>query len=228
MMTTCSTSPKLGLVLGGLLLPSLLSLAACGGAGADDAQSRYLDDPGTYADGAPIPVGVTGVPCDVVKALSGCVSCHSSSPSGGAPMSLVSHADLMAPSAVDPAQTNAQRSVVRMMDTKSPMPPSPAAHATSADIAALTAWIAAGGPAGTCGGGTVDGGVPSTTGGDAAAATATGVPCDVAKAFASCTSCHSSSPSSGAPMALVSYSDLTLVSAKFPTQTYVQRSVVRM
>jgi hypothetical protein len=232
-MSMHSRSHQLGLAV---LLPSFALLAGCMGTLADEeAQSRYVADGGTLADGAPIPPGTSaavGVPCDVSKALAGCVSCHASTPVGGAPMALVSYADLTAPSAADPASTNVQRSVVRMMDTKSPMPPSPAAHATAADIATLTSWIAAGTPTGTCGGGGADGGLAPaptpTTGGDAATAAATGVPCDVATAFASCASCHSSTPSGGAPMALVSYSDLTAISAKDPTMTNAQRSVLRM
>jgi len=220
------------------VLPSFVLLAACGGAGGEDAQSWYLDDGGTFGDDATSSGGggaVTGVPCEVSKALAGCVTCHASTPVGGATMSLVSYADLTRPSTRDPSSTNVQRSVLRMMDTKSPMPPAPGARANAADIATLTSWIAAGTPTGTCGGGgggKGDGGPPSSTGpaagGDAATAAATGVPCAVAKVFAPCASCHSSAPVSGAPMPLVSYADLTTPSAADPTMSNAQRSVVRM
>jgi hypothetical protein len=57
----------------------------------------------------------------------------------------------------------------------------------------------------------------------------TGLPCDVAAMLTSrCTSCHSSPPVGGAPMALVTYDDLTRASTVNASQTEAQRCVVRM
>jgi hypothetical protein len=87
----------------------------------------------------------------VAKALQACTSCHSQPPISGTPMALVTRDDLMASSGVDSAQTYAQRAVVRMKDSKSPMPPLPASAAPAADIATLQAWIDGGMPKGDCG-----------------------------------------------------------------------------
>ncbi len=91
------------------------------------------------------------LPCDVAALMTGkCISCHGSKPSGGAPMSLVSQADLTAPAISDPTKTNAVVAVARMMNTVSPMPPLGLPAATSAEIASLQSWISAGYPAGGC------------------------------------------------------------------------------
>jgi hypothetical protein len=61
-----------------------------------------------------------------------------------APMSLETVADWTRVSLADPEATYAQESVLRMQNTIVPMPPAPAAPATTAEIAALENWIAAG------------------------------------------------------------------------------------
>ena len=91
--------------------------------------------------------GSTGLPCDVAALLSSkCSSCHGATPAAGVPTSLVTYADLTAPSKTDPTVTNAALAVTRMMSTTSPMPPAGTTPATSAEIAALQNWIAAGYP----------------------------------------------------------------------------------
>ncbi len=92
------------------------------------------------------------IPCDVASAILICQSCHGTTPAAGAPMSLVSRADLMADSPQYPGQTEAQRAVARMQGNPSIMPPAPASPSPQTDIDAINAWIAAGYPAGTCGG----------------------------------------------------------------------------
>ncbi len=102
------------------------------------------DDGGTAVAG--------DLPCDVATLLGNrCASCHSSPPIGGAPRSLASYADLMAPSATNPTRTEAEVALERMQSTAAPMPPAPAASATATEIAALQAWVDAGMPAGSCG-----------------------------------------------------------------------------
>jgi len=65
-------------------------------------------------------------------------------------MPLLDYADLTAMSAVDPAQTFAERCVVRMQDTAKPMPPGAGVSMTAAQIASFTTWIQAGYPKGDC------------------------------------------------------------------------------
>lgn len=88
----------------------------------------------------------------VADVLSGCQTCHSSPPTGGASNSLTTRAQLMARSATDPTKTVAQVSLERMQDAKNPMPPTGVAPAS--DVAKLDAWIKAGMPGGDCGAGT--------------------------------------------------------------------------
>jgi hypothetical protein len=91
------------------------------------------------------------LPCDVANALVVCQGCHGPSPTGGAPMSLVSRADLMAQSAQYAGQTQAERCVSRMQGNPSQMPPPPQAASPQADIDVISAWITAGYPVGSCG-----------------------------------------------------------------------------
>jgi hypothetical protein len=92
-----------------------------------------------------------GIPCDVAALLANrCVSCHGVVPTSGAPMSLVSFADLVAPARSNPAVTVATLALTRMQSATAPMPPAPAARATAAEIAALQSWNAAGDPASGC------------------------------------------------------------------------------
>lgn len=88
---------------------------------------------------------VTGLPCDVQQLLENrCIGCHL----GPSPIALLTYDDLTKASAADAKKTNAQRSLDRMKDTASPMPPKPAVAPTAAEIATLEAWIKAGTPKG--------------------------------------------------------------------------------
>ena len=95
--------------------------------------------------------GPGDLPCDVATALAVCQACHGPTPAGGAPVSLASRADLMADSPQYPGQTEAQRAVLRMTGSPTPMPPAPSSPSPQSDVDALNAWIAAGYPTGTCG-----------------------------------------------------------------------------
>ena len=104
---------------------------------------------GTGGSGAGAVAG--DLPCDVAALLSSkCSSCHGSTPAGGAPMSLVTYANLTAPSKSDPSKTNAVVSVARMNSTTSPMPPAGLPAATQTEIASLQSWISAGYPKTGC------------------------------------------------------------------------------
>jgi len=111
----------------------------------------------------------TGVPCDVQAVFAAhCTTCHGARPSGGAPMSLVTYADLTAPAHSDPTRTVAALAVQRMQSTTNQMPPAPAARVASGEIATISSWIAAGYPATGCGtgtGGAAGGGSGSGSGG---------------------------------------------------------------
>lgn len=93
----------------------------------------------------------TDLPCDVANALLTCQACHGPTPSANAPMSLASYADLTAQSPQYAGQTEAQRAVARMSGSPSFMPPPPQSPSPQASIDAISAWINAGYPTGTCG-----------------------------------------------------------------------------
>jgi hypothetical protein len=118
--------------------------------------------PSTAPDAGSIPsTGASGLPCDVQAVLrSRCQTCHSNPPVGGAVGSLMTLADLTAPSRSNPAQSVGQRAVTRMQDNAAPMPPAPATRATTAEVATVQAWVSAGMPAGTC----ADAGAPPDAG----------------------------------------------------------------
>ena len=88
-----------------------------------------------------------GLPCGVEAILrQQCQACHGDPPRFGAPIPLVSFADLHAPSTLDPAQKVYQRVGVRIHDDAAPMPPPPSPSLSDADRKALARWIAAGAP----------------------------------------------------------------------------------
>ena len=131
----------------------------------------------------------TDLPCDVAAVLqSSCTSCHSNPPVGGAPMPLLSYADLTAKALSDPTKTVAEMCVTRMQSTTSPMPPG--GGATSTDVTTIQNWITAGYPQGTCG---VDGG---STNYNTPLTCTSGVYSNVSEGYTmhpggACNSCHS-------------------------------------
>ena len=128
---------------------SIITLVGCGSSPAVSTGAM-----GGTSGGAGGVSGATGLPCDVETLVATrCDSCHGAMPSGGAPMSLVTLADLTAPSLADPTMNNAQRAAVRVASASTPMPPAPAAPLTAAEVATLQGWVAAGSPAGSCGAG---------------------------------------------------------------------------
>ena len=95
---------------------------------------------------------LAALPCDVDAVLAkDCQSCHSAPPKFGAPMPLVTHADLMATSKADPTKKIYERVGVRIHDDLSPMPQPPNPRLTATETATLDAWIASGAPAGAGG-----------------------------------------------------------------------------
>jgi hypothetical protein len=190
--------------------------------------------------------------CDLQQMLRArCVGCHSNPPVGGAPMPLVTYADLLAPARTNPSKTVAELAIERMQDPVKPMPPSPLPRATPAETSTVSNWIAAGTPvvcnsapsvgtdAGSSGGSAglgTDGGVrpPPGTGdsgvtivpSDGGVATAF---CDVQQLLrARCVSCHSNPPVGGAPMPLVTYANLMAPAPSNPSQTVAAMALARM
>jgi mono/diheme cytochrome c family protein len=129
----------------------LVWAAACdptlpAGASRDDAT---LDADGTGPVRAPDGADEGGLPCDVEQFLTTrCATCHSAKPVGGAPMPLVTYADLVRPSTSDPSRTVAQASLSRAENGRQPMPP--ASLLPSAEVAPLAKWVRAGAPKGKC------------------------------------------------------------------------------
>ena len=128
-----------------------------GGIGCDESTFPAGSRPDTRIDGGvgsgrdAGPATLSGLPCDVAGVLSAhCVSCHGATPSGGATMPLTSYASLVAMSEAHPGETQLARSILRMRDTVSPMPPLPSAAVPAAEVAILEAWMAAGSPMGDC------------------------------------------------------------------------------
>lgn len=87
------------------------------------------------------------LPCDVDAVLaSQCRSCHGETPLYGAPMPLVTYADLTAPAPSDPSRKVYELVGERTHDDARPMPQPPAARLDAAAQQAIDAWIAAGAP----------------------------------------------------------------------------------
>lgn len=89
-----------------------------------------------------VPAGA-GLSCDVAQLLeTKCLACHGETPTPAAQSSLVTMADLLAPSKSDGSKNEATVSLERMKDSASPMPPtSYQSPVTAAEIAAFEAWI---------------------------------------------------------------------------------------
>ncbi len=192
-----------------------------------------------------------GLPCDLQNFLaSTCAGCHGTTPSGGAPRSLVTYSDLTRQDLANPAMTEAQVALQRMQSTTSPMPPSPASPATSAQITMMQDWIGSGYPYGSCGVGGNGGGGGSSVGGSGGSGASGGtsqpgsggsggvadagvpggtLPCDVQTLLVNrCDSCHGTTPSGGAPRSLMTYSDLTKPDPANTAMTEAQTALQRM
>jgi hypothetical protein len=90
------------------------------------------------------------LPCAVSAIFeSRCQSCHSATPSAGAPMSLVSWDDLQRPAASHAGRKVWQLVGERIHDRKRPMPPLDWPALTPEEVEAMDRWVAAGAPAGT-------------------------------------------------------------------------------
>ena len=97
----------------------------------------------------PAPDGDPSLPCEVSVVLGTyCGACHGETPNFGAPMPLVTLADLQKPVAAQPGKLMYDLVLERMEDLQRPMPPAPNPAADAADIAVVRAWVESGAPAG--------------------------------------------------------------------------------
>jgi cytochrome c551/c552 len=157
--------------LASLFALSSLWLAACG---SDNASTGGGGHGGTStSNGTTTSTGTggpSGLPCEVDTVLkSRCQSCHASTPLFGAPMPLVTYADLHAPAKSDASKMVYELVEARTHDTAKPMPQPPNAPLSAADQKTIDDWVAAGAPMGAACGGTSSssstgsGGAPACT-----------------------------------------------------------------
>ncbi len=131
------------------LLFGSMALATSSAVACDDMSpphSPFSPGGSTATSGGSGTGSFTGLPCDVQKVLEdGCIGCHS----GSQAPPLRSYEELTAPAPGYPGQTVAQRSLARMKNTASPMPPLPAVPAAPDEIAIFEAWVNGNTPKGT-------------------------------------------------------------------------------
>jgi hypothetical protein len=130
-----------------ILLSSLTLLAYSAGTGCGGAKGN-----GTGSGGG---AATTDLPCDVDAILeANCRKCHAATPAFGAPMPLVTHANLTAPAVSDPSRKVYELVGKRTHDDARPMPQPPNPRLDAEDQKVLDDWIAAGAKASSadCGG----------------------------------------------------------------------------
>ncbi len=106
----------------------------------------------------PVTSGTSGIPCNVATLLAAkCTTCHADPlPSPSYLASLVTLAELKAPSKLDPTKNEVEESVALMTLTSGATAMPPTSGSPAADIAVLQAWISSGYAAGAA----CDGGAP--------------------------------------------------------------------
>jgi hypothetical protein len=123
------------------------STATSGGSGTVSAAGGPATSGGASNGGA---CTVDALPSGVQAMLSSeCSACHGPTPLSGLP-SLVTYANLTAPSRTDPTKTNAALALARIQSATTPMPPAPASHVSAADTSALQAFVMQGYPKQSC------------------------------------------------------------------------------
>jgi uncharacterized membrane protein len=105
-------------------------LAACAGSSSSSSESA----------------GATGsIPCEVETVLAQrCRECHSAPPKQGAPMALVTYADLVAAARSDPSKHVYDLVEQRIHEDAKPMPPQPSKRLDDQESSALDSWIGKG------------------------------------------------------------------------------------
>lgn len=123
------------------LLAATWAVGACGGkAGEEGTGGASSTTTSSSSVG-----GGSGLPCDVDAVLgSTCRNCHGATPSYGAPMPLVTYADLQASAVTNPAKKVYELVKERVHDDAHPMPQAPYARLTTAELATIDTWVAGG------------------------------------------------------------------------------------
>jgi hypothetical protein len=231
--------------------PSVSGLGGAGGSGVSGAGGSSQGGGSGGQGGSVVP----GLPCEIKTILvQYCDGCHGAPPSSGAPRSLVTYADMTKSDLTNSSMTEAQAALQRIQNKSSPMPPSPYAAPTTAEIATLQNWVNSGYSTGTCGvadtGGTTQagtgggggsggatqsgssggsGGTSQTGSGGSGGGASGGLPCDIQTFLTStCDSCHGTTPSGGAPRSRVTYADLTKADPSNASMTEAQVALQRM
>jgi hypothetical protein len=101
---------------------------------------------------AQVPTAAANAPlsmwCGVKQTLdSNCIACHNEQKTAGAPMSLKTYDDLVAPAVSDATKKVYQMVGVRVHDAAKPMPPQQ--KLTTDQLSGIDAWVAAAAPAGS-------------------------------------------------------------------------------
>jgi mono/diheme cytochrome c family protein len=121
------------------------ALLSCGSNAAAPESTAPSNVPGSSNVGAPN--GPSGLPCDVDAIFrANCQTCHGPSPAGGAPMSLVTHDDLLRD--LDGKKVYELVKERIHAEGESVMPPRPGKLSADA-LATLDTWIQAGAPPST-------------------------------------------------------------------------------
>lgn len=129
-----------------LCAAALFTAVACGG--GTFSFDPFQSDAAVPSDGAAPRPDTAGLPCDVQQLLAEhCQSCHQATPRFGAPMPLMTHADLVAESRSEPG-TKVYEHALRLLSASDSerMPPPPNAAVGETQRQQLAAWIAAGAP----------------------------------------------------------------------------------
>jgi DNA-binding FadR family transcriptional regulator/mono/diheme cytochrome c family protein len=160
-------APRARLVVSSLAALALLAGTGCtttpiDGTGPTTESSDAGGDPESASDASGAVNGASSLPCTVDAVLAAnCRQCHGQTPSFGAPMPLVTYADLWAPAHSNPAQRVYQVVEQRIHDDEHPMPQPPNPRLDSADLATIDSWVSTGAPPGDA----CDSGTPAPDGG---------------------------------------------------------------
>jgi hypothetical protein len=159
-----------------------LMAVACGDLGASPADNGLNSSHGGSAGAGgsgptSCPSGVT--PGAARTILQKCAACHGTQLLAGAPMPLLNFSDFHQPAKTNPSKKVFEMVLARMSDAADPMPPE--GQLPAADIATISAWVAAGAPecgfatiGGTGGTGGTGGGTGGTGGGTGGSGTGGG------------------------------------------------------
>lgn len=113
-------------------------------AAAGATVSAPVTETGTIAPGPSLATGSDLAWCQALEVMArNCQSCHGAEPQFGAPMPLVSYADLEAQSVLSDSETVAQRVQERIHSDRNPMPPG---GMPAEDLALLDSWLQEGAP----------------------------------------------------------------------------------